>query len=248
VTDARVAFVTGASRGIGRACAVALAEAGHRVAFCYSSDEVGAKETRSAIEATGADALAVCADVRDAAAVDSAFGEIENALGPVEVLVNNAGQNQDGLVARMTNEQWRSVVDTNLTGAFHTIRRATPKMMRARWGRIVNVSSVVGQRGGPGQANYAAAKAGLLGLTRSVAQELAPRNVTCNVVAPGPIVTAMTEGLSEDWQVKAQESVPLGRFGRPEEVGAVVNFLCSDLAGYVTGALVPVDGGLGMGH
>jgi 3-oxoacyl-[acyl-carrier protein] reductase len=186
--------------------------------------------------------------VRDPDAVDVAFGEIEDAFGAVELLVNNAGLNHDGLVARMADEQWRSVLDTNLTGAFHTIRRAAPKMMRARWGRIVNVSSVVGQRGGPGQANYAAAKAGLLGLTRSVAQELAPRNVTCNVVAPGPIVTAMTDGLSEEWQVKAQESVPLGRFGRPEEVGAVVSFLCSDLAGYVTGALVPVDGGLGMGH
>jgi 3-oxoacyl-[acyl-carrier protein] reductase len=248
VSDSRVAFVTGGSRGIGRACAVALAEAGHRVAFCYSSDEDGAKDTRSAIEATGADALAVRADVRDPDAVDVAFGEIEDAFGAVELLVNNAGLNHDGLVARMADEQWRSVLDTNLTGAFHTIRRAAPKMMRARWGRIVNVSSVVGQRGGPGQANYAAAKAGLLGLTRSVAQELAPRNVTCNVVAPGPIVTAMTDGLSEEWQVKAQESVPLGRFGRPEEVGAVVSFLCSDLAGYVTGALVPVDGGLGMGH
>jgi 3-oxoacyl-[acyl-carrier protein] reductase len=248
VSDSRVAFVTGASRGIGRACAIALAEAGNRVAFCYSSDEDGAKETRGAVEATGVDALAVCADVRDATAVDRAFGEIEDTLGPVELLVNNAGVNHDGLVARMTDEQWQSVVDTNLTGAFHTIRRAAPRMMRARWGRIVNVSSVVGQRGGPGQANYAAAKAGLLGLTRSVAQELAPRNVTCNVVAPGPIVTAMTEDLSEEWQVKAQESVPLGRFGRPEEVGAVVAFLCSDPAGYVTGALVPVDGGLGMGH
>jgi 3-oxoacyl-[acyl-carrier protein] reductase len=248
VSDARVAFVTGGSRGIGRACAVALAEAGHRVAFCYSSDEVGAKETLGAVEATGAEGLAVRTDVRDAAAVDRAFGEIEDTLGPVAALVNNAGMNHDGLVARMTDEQWHSVVDTNLTGAFHTIRRAAPKMMRARWGRIVNVSSVVGQRGGPGQANYAAAKAGLLGLTRSVAQELAPRNVTCNVVAPGPIVTAMTEDLPDEWQVKAQESVPLGRFGRPEEVGAVVTFLCSDLAGYVTGALVPVDGGLGMGH
>jgi 3-oxoacyl-[acyl-carrier protein] reductase len=246
--SSRVAFVTGASRGIGRAAAVALAEGGNKVAFCYSADEDGAKETQTAVEAAGADALAVRADVSDAEAVDTAFSEVEAAFGPVELLVNNAGITHDGLVARMSDEQWDRVLRTNLTGAFHTIRRATPKMMRARFGRIVNVSSVSGLSGSPGQANYAAAKAGLLGLSRSLARELAPRNITCNVVAPGPIVTAMTTGLPEEWQTWATQSVPLGRLGVPEEVGAVVAFLCSDLAGYITGALVPVDGGLGMGH
>jgi 3-oxoacyl-[acyl-carrier protein] reductase len=248
VTGGRVAFVTGASRGIGRAIAIALGTAGHRVAFCYSSDHAGAKDTQAAVEATGVDACAVQADVADAESVDHAFSEVEGALGPVELLVNTAGITRDGLLMRMSDDQWGDVLQTNLTGAFHTIRRATPKMMRARFGRIVNVSSVSGQTGQAGQANYSAAKAGLVGLSRAVARELAPRNITCNVVAPGPIVTAMTDGLPDDWHAWAEQTVPLGRLGTPEEVGAVVNFLCSDSAGYVTGALVPVDGGLGMGH
>jgi 3-oxoacyl-[acyl-carrier protein] reductase len=248
VTSSRVAFVTGGSRGIGRACAVALAECGHRVAICYSSDDVGAKETQAATAAVGSEAFVVQTDVADGTAVDRAFDEIEAALGPVEILVNNAGVAADGLVMRMTDDQWDVVVRTNLSGAFHTIRRATPKMLRARFGRIVNVSSVSGQTGQAGQANYAAAKAGLLGLTRAVARELAPRGITCNAVAPGPIVTAMTEGLPDDWRAWATSTVPLGRLGSPEEVAAVVAFLCSDPASYVTGALVPVDGGLGMGH
>jgi 3-oxoacyl-[acyl-carrier protein] reductase len=248
VTAARTAFVTGGSRGIGRAVATALGAAGHRVAFCYSSDHDGAKETATAVEAAGGEAHAVQTDVADTDAVDRAFSEIEEAFGPVELLVNNAGITADGLVARMSDEQWDSVLRTNLGGAFHTIRRATPKMMRARFGRIVNVSSVSGQTGQAGQANYSAAKAGLLGLSRAVARELAPRNVTCNVVAPGPIVTSMTEGLPDEWRSWAEQTVPLGRLGTAEEVGAVVAFLCSDAAGYVTGALVPVDGGLGMGH
>jgi 3-oxoacyl-[acyl-carrier protein] reductase len=244
----RTAFVTGASRGIGRASAVALAGAGNRVAFCYTRDEDGAKETQSAVEATGADALVIRADVGDRAAVDAAFDEIESAWGPVELLVNNAGITNDGLIARMSDDAWDDVIRINLTGAFATIRRAVRKMMKARFGRIVNVSSVGGHIGGPGQANYAAAKSGLLGLSRSVAKELAPRGITCNVVAPGPIVTSMTEDMPDDWQERAMALVPLARFGTPEEVGAVVAFLCSDSAGYVTGALVPVDGGLGMGH
>jgi 3-oxoacyl-[acyl-carrier protein] reductase len=244
----RTAFVTGASRGIGRASAIALAEAGNRVAFCYAHDEDGAKETRGAIEATGADALALRADVGDTADVGAAFDEIESTWAPVELLVNNAGVTRDGLVARMSDEHWEDVIRVNLTGAFSTIRRAAGRMMKARFGRIVNVSSVGGHLGTPGQANYSAAKAGLLGLTRAVARELAPRNVTCNVVAPGPIVTTMTEGMPDEWRVKAEATVPLGRLGTAEEVGAVVAFLCSDVAGFVTGALVPVDGGLGMGH
>jgi 3-oxoacyl-[acyl-carrier protein] reductase len=244
----RTAFVTGASRGIGRAGAVALASTGNRVAFCYGRDDDGAKATVAAIEATEADALAIRADVGDATAVDSAFAEVEGTFGPVEVLVNNAGINRDGLVARMSDEQWTDVLRVNLTGAFFATRRATGKMMRARFGRIVNVSSVGGHLGTAGQANYAAAKAGLVGLTRSVARELAPRHITCNVVAPGPIVTAMTDDLPDDWQAQVAGLVPLGRLGTPEEVAAVVAFLCSDAAGYVTGALVPVDGGLGMGH
>jgi 3-oxoacyl-[acyl-carrier protein] reductase len=244
----RTALVTGASRGIGRAIATALGAGGHRVVCCYGSDETGAKETQATVEDSGSEALVVRVDVSDAGSVDEAFGEVEDTWGPVEVLVNNAGITADGLVARMTDEQWATVVGTNLTGAFHTIRRASPKMMRGRWGRIVNVSSVSGHAGSPGQANYAAAKAGLLGLTRAVARELAPRNVTCNVVAPGPIVTAMTDGMPADWRGAMEASVPLGRLGSPEEVAAVVAFLCSEPAGYVTGALVPVDGGLGMGH
>jgi 3-oxoacyl-[acyl-carrier protein] reductase len=241
-----VALVTGASRGIGRAIALELARTGHRVACCSSSD--GAKDVQVEIEAAGGTALAVRADVGDAAALDAAFKEIEEAWGPVEILVNNAGVTADGLVARMTDDQWGDVLRTNLTGAFHTIRRATPKMMRGRWGRIVNVSSVSGQAGAAGQANYAAAKAGLLGLTRAVARELAPRGITCNAVAPGPIVTAMTDGMPPEWRVVMEATVPLGRLGTPEEVASVVGFLCSEPAGYVTGALVPVDGGLGMGH
>jgi 3-oxoacyl-[acyl-carrier protein] reductase len=247
VTD-RVAFVTGASRGIGRATVLALARAGHPIGFCYSQDEAGARETQAAVEAEGGKAISLRADVADAAAVDGAFREVESAFGPVTVLVNNAGVARDGLLVRMSDEHWREVLDTNLTGAFHTIRRATPGMMKARYGRIVNVSSASAQIGQAGQANYAAAKAGLLGLSRSVARELARRAITCNVVAPGPIVTAMTDDMPADWRPQVEQAVPLGRFGTPEECAAMIAFLCSDAAGYVTGALVPVDGGLAMGH
>ncbi|HEX5615440.1 MAG TPA: 3-oxoacyl-[acyl-carrier-protein] reductase [Acidimicrobiia bacterium] len=246
--DDSVAFVTGGSRGIGRATVLALAAAGHPVAFCYGSDDDGARATTDAVDALGRSAFAVQADVTDPDAVDRAFRAVEAELGRVTVLVNNAGIARDGLLVRMRDEQWQAVLDTNLTGAFHTIRRATPQMMRARYGRIVNVSSVAAQIGQAGQANYAAAKAGLLGLTRSVARELASRNVTCNVVAPGPIVTAMTADMPADWRATAEAAIPMGRFGSPEECAAVIAFLCSPAASYVTGALVPVDGGVGMGH
>ncbi len=247
MTSGRVAFVTGASRGIGRATAVALAGAGARVAVGYASDANAAQETVDAITAAGGTGLAVVVDVAETASVDAAFGAIEAELGAVEVLVNNAGVTGDGLLVRMGDDQWDRVIAVNLTGAFHTMRRATPKMMRARFGRIINVGSVVAHLGGPGQANYASAKAGLLGLTRSTARELASRSITCNVVAPGPIATDMTAAMGEAWLEGVASLVPLGRPGNPEECAAAIVFLASDAAGYITGALIPVDGGLGMG-
>ena len=244
----RIALVTGGSRGIGRACAVALARDGHRVAVCYGSDDEGAAETRAAVEAAGSEGLAVKADVGDKAAVEAAFGQVEEAWGRVEVVVVNAGINRDGLVMRMSDDQWDDVVRTNLTGAFHTIRRAVPGMIRTRWGRIVTVGSVVGQTGSAGQVNYAATKAGLVGMTRSLARELGSRNITANLVAPGPISTAMIDALDDSRKDEMVRQVPLGRLGTPEEVASVVAFLCSDAAAYVSGAIVPVDGGMGMGH
>ncbi len=243
----RVALVTGASRGIGRATAVALAREGARVVVGFATDAEGAAETVARITAGGGTAISGEIAVDDPESVDRAFGRIETELAPVEILVNNAGVTGDGLIVRMSDEQWDRVLAVNLSGAFHTIRRAVPKMMRARFGRIVNVSSVVAHLGGPGQANYSASKAGLLGLSRSVARELASRSITCNVVAPGPISTAMTEAMGEAWLAGVSGLVPLGRPGTPEECAAAVAFLTSDAAAYITGALIPVDGGLGMG-
>ena len=246
--DPRVALVTGGSGGIGRAVVTALAAAGHKVATGYGSDEAGAQKACAAAEEAGGTARAVRIDVTDPGAVDAAFGEVEESLGPVTILVNNAGITRDGLLMRMADDQWGDVVRTNLDGAFHCTRRASGPMVRARWGRIVNVSSVAGLAGSAGQANYAAAKAGLVGLTRSVARELASRGITCNVVAPGPIETAMTDALSGERRAELTAAVPLGRMGSPDEVSAAVAYLCSDAAAYVTGAVLPVDGGLGMGH
>ena len=244
----RVALVTGASRGIGRACAIALARDGFRVAVWYGHDDDGAKETAAAVEGVAGDCVLVKADVADAAAVSAGFDEVEAALGKVEALVVNAGVNRDGLLMRMADDQWADVVATNLTGAFNVIRRATPGMVRNRWGRIVTMSSVAALAGSAGQFNYAATKSGLIGLTRSIARELGSRNVTANVVAPGPIQTAMIDALSEQRRAEMVRLVPLGRLGTPDEVAAVVAFLCSDAAAYVNGAVIPVDGGMGMGH
>jgi len=239
----RVALVTGGSGGIGRATALALGQAGHRVVVGYRRDRESAEKAAAEI-----DGLAVELDVADPEAVDAAFTRVEDAFGPVELLVNNAGITADGLILRMSDDQWRDVLSTNLDGAFYATRRVSPTMLRRRFGRIVNVGSVVGSTGAPGQANYAAAKAGLIGLTRSVARELASRGVTCNLVAPGPITTAMTDALSEKRLGELVGLVPLGRMGTAEEVAGVIAFLCSDAASYVTGAVVPVDGGASMGH
>jgi len=244
----RVALVTGGADGIGRATALALARAGHRVAVCYRSDKEGATETAAAAREAGAEALALPADVIDPGALDEAFKEVEATWGPVQILVNNAGVTQDGLILRMADAQWSDVLRTNLDGAFFAIRRAAPGMVKGRFGRIVNVGSVSASTGAGGQANYAAAKAGLIGLTRSVARELASRKITCNLVAPGPIDTAMLGALPAERKEELARLTALGRLGTPEEVAAAIAFLCSEAAGYITGAVVPVDGGLSMGH
>jgi 3-oxoacyl-[acyl-carrier protein] reductase len=247
VSAGRIALVTGASRGIGAAIARSLAAAGSQVHVGYASDGGAAEAVVGGIRDAGGIAAPVEIRVEDRASVDAAFAAIEGGAGPVEILVNTAGVTADGLLVRMRDQQWDDVIAVDLTGAFNTVRRATPKMMRARFGRIVNVSSVVAHVGGAGQANYASAKAGLVGLSRSVARELGGRGITCNVVAPGPIVTAMTEAVGEEWLATVSGLVPVGRPGTVDEVAATVGFLCADAAGYVTGAVIPVDGGLGMG-
>jgi NAD(P)-dependent dehydrogenase (short-subunit alcohol dehydrogenase family) len=187
-------------------------------------------------------------DVADPSAVDEAFAKVEAELGKAQIVVSNAGVARDTLLVRMKDEDWREVIDASLNGAFHVTRRAIPSMMKARWGRLVYLSSVAASIGPPGQANYAAAKAGLIGFARSVAREYAARGITANVVAPGPIETDMTASLDESWRSQTLAAVPAGRFGTADEVAAAVQFLASREAGYVTGAVVPVDGGLGMGH
>ncbi len=235
-SPARTVLVTGGNRGIGLACTRSFVAAGHRVATV----------SRSGGAVDGA--LAVACDVGDGEAVDRAVAAVDEELGPVEILVANAGITKDGLMVRMSDEDFASVVDTNLTGTFRFARAVTKKMMRARFGRIVVMSSVGAYMGAPGQANYAASKAGLIGLARSMARELAPRNITVNVVTPGPIETDMLAAVDETRRDEMATIVPLGRLGDPAEVAAAVRFLASDDAGFVTGAVLPVDGGLAMGH
>ena len=234
------ALITGGSRGIGAAVARALAEDGWPVAINYRSDADGAEAVAKEITDSGGTATLIAGDVRDAEALDAAFTSLEEEYGPVLVLVNNAGIRDDGLSPQLGDDAWERVVDTNLSAAFRITRRALRPMLRARFGRIVNVASIVGPRANPGQANYAASKAGLIGMTRTVAVEVARRNVTVNAVAPGLVETKFTEDLNGD----ALGEIPARRAGTPEEVAACIRFLASPEASYVTGTTLTVDGGL----
>ncbi|KAA0023588.1 3-oxoacyl-ACP reductase FabG1 [Antrihabitans cavernicola] len=232
----RSVLVTGGNRGIGLAVAKRLKADGHKVAVTHRGSGVP-------------DGLfGVQCDVTDTDSVDRAFKEVEEHQGSVEVVVANAGITDDTLLMRMTEEQFTKVIDANLTGAFRVAKRANRNMLRARWGRLIFLGSVVGLAGGPGQINYASSKAGVIGLARSVTRELGSRSITANVVAPGFIETDMTAELPDDLRAKAKEFIPLQRLGKPEDVAAVVSFLASEDSAYVSGAIIPVDGGMGMGH
>jgi len=232
----RSVLVTGGNRGIGRAIAQAFVSAGDQVAVTYRSGE------------PPEGMLGVRCDVTDADSVEAAFAEVEAAHGPVEVLVANAGVTRDTLVLRMSEDDWATVLETNLTGSFRVAKRAAKGMLRLRRGRLIFISSVVGLLGSAGQVNYAASKAGLVGMARSLARELGSRSITANVVAPGFVETEMTAVLPEEKKAEYKAQIPLGRYATTEEVAAVVQWLGSDAAAYVTGAVIPVDGGLGMGH
>lgn len=236
MTTPRTVLITGGNRGIGRAIAEEFVALGHRVAVTARSGE------------GPAGSLTVIADVTDAESLDRAFTEVEAALGPVEVVVANAGITRDTLLLRMSEEDFTDVIDTNLSGAFRVVKRASKGMLKARFGRVILVSSVVGLLGSAGQINYSASKSGLVGMARSLTRELGSRGITANVVAPGFIETDMTAELPPEQQEAYLKQIPAGRFASPEEVARVIAWLASDDAGYISGAVIPVDGGLGMGH
>ena len=236
MTTPRTVLITGGNRGIGRAIAEEFIAQGHRVAVTARSGE------------GPAGSITVVADVTDAASLDTAFTEVEAQLGPIEVVVANAGITRDMLLMRMSDDDFTSVVDTNLSGAFRVVKRASKGMLKARFGRVILVSSVVGLLGSAGQVNYSASKSGLIGLARSLTRELGGRGITANVVAPGFIETDMTAEISPEQQEAYLKQIPAGRFAAPTEVAKVIAWLASDDAGYISGAVIPVDGGLGMGH
>ena len=241
----RTAFITGASRGIGRACALALSDGGARVALAARNLEQ-LEALAAEIRAKGREAFVVALDLANPDSIKEAFSKTAKEFGPITILVNNAAITKDNLALRMKKDDWDAVLATNLTGAFLAIQQVLQGMMRERWGRIVNISSLVGEMGNPGQANYVASKAGLIGLTKSIAQEMGSRNITVNAVAPGYIETDMTQGLSQELKDKMLSNIPLKRIGRPEDVAAAVRFLASEEAGYITGHVLDVNGGIYM--
>jgi len=241
----RTALVTGASRGIGRACALALAASGARVAVAARNVEQ-LESLAGEIRTRGGEAFVAPMDLAAPESIKEAIAKVAKDFGSIAILVNNAGITKDGLAMRMKQPDWDVVIATNLTGAFVAIQQALPAMMRERWGRIINISSLVGEMGNAGQANYAASKAGLIGLTKSIAQEMGSRNITVNAVAPGYVETDMTQGLSEELKEKMIANIPLKRIGRPDDVAAAVRFLASEEAGYITGHVLSVNGGLYM--
>ena len=244
--DGKTALVTGASRGIGRAIALCLAAEGARVAINYAGNVKAAEEVKAAIEAAGGTAILCQADIADSAAVEAMIADVVKEFGTIDILVNNAGITRDTLLMRMKDEDFAKVLDTNLKGVFYCTKAVSKLMMKKRSGRIVNMASVVGLVGNAGQTNYAAAKAGVIGFSKSAAKELASRGITVNVVAPGFIGTDMTAGLPESVKEKMLTDIPLGRMGEPEDVANAVLFLASDQASYITGQVVNVDGGMVM--